>query len=97
IHRSHTHLSKIFKMHDCILNGNFFSLHPGSASYNNKEGKSYFFVEKYANLGEFIGLPEFLLREINVLLIKRTWVGGRQTVLLMTGPVSALSPASQIP
>lgn len=37
------------------------------------------------------------LREINVLLIKRTWVGGRQTVLFMTGPVSALSPASQIP
>lgn len=37
------------------------------------------------------------LREINVLLIKRTWVGGRQTVLFMTGPVSALSRASQIP
>lgn len=37
------------------------------------------------------------LREINVLLITRTWVGGRPTVLFMTGPVSALSPASQIP
>lgn len=37
------------------------------------------------------------LREINVLLIKRTWVGGRQTVLFMTGPVSALSRAPQIP
>lgn len=37
------------------------------------------------------------LREINVLLIKKTWVGGRQTFRFMTGPVSALSPASQIP